>query len=407
MKLLGKILILTMLGMLLTGSVRAETCCQGRVGDANGSGDEPTLADISMIIALFFLYDGIVPPEWMENFCWAEVDVNQSGGLNPSYDDVTLGDLSVVIEYLFIKGPYSPTNNPSGTILPDCLDQQSGPTGYAVSSSGCKSYGALSESGASSTTCLRYTYDGVGTLTMTHVNAGMNCCPVPTFRIEVEGDTITIIEQDHGLCDCNCLFDIDYVVVDLPPGYYRINVAEAIQVVGDPLDFWTDLTYERTDEFCVARGSYPWGDEIAALPVSHTGCLSGDMAAQSSTAPLDQSCIEYSYDGSAGVLSITHQNAAFNCCPGYFGLAVSVDGNTVTITETDELGPYPCHCLCLYDFTYEVINLPPGGYDFVIVEPYTDPGSELTFTADLTAAPGGEACVTRDYYPWGDYGAQR
>ena len=93
------------------------SCCFGRVGDADNSGDdEPTLSDVSTLIdALFISSD----PDKLE--CMPEADVNQSGGASPTFSEVTLGDVSALIEYLFIKGPYDPISNPTGAILPDCL----------------------------------------------------------------------------------------------------------------------------------------------------------------------------------------------------------------------------------------------------------------------------------------------
>jgi hypothetical protein len=82
-------------------------CCEGRVGDANGiGGDEPTIGDISALIDLLFISGA--PLE-----CWAEADINQSGGADPQRADITIGDVSILIDYLFITGP---------TLgLPDCL----------------------------------------------------------------------------------------------------------------------------------------------------------------------------------------------------------------------------------------------------------------------------------------------
>jgi len=85
------------------------SCCQGRVGDANGAGgDEPTIGDVStMIDALFIGGDPVVI------VCLAEADVNQSGGADPTPTDITIGDISTLIDYLFIAGPELG--------LPDCL----------------------------------------------------------------------------------------------------------------------------------------------------------------------------------------------------------------------------------------------------------------------------------------------
>lgn len=85
-------------------------CCVGRVGDANGSGDdEPTIGDISVMIdAKFITGDcgGILT-------CLTEADINQSGGANPTCDDITIGDISILIDYLFITG--------QSMGLPNCL----------------------------------------------------------------------------------------------------------------------------------------------------------------------------------------------------------------------------------------------------------------------------------------------
>jgi hypothetical protein len=80
---------------------RRADCCQGRVGDVNGTGgDEPTIGDISTMIDALFISgnpDVIV--------CLAEADVNQSGGSTPQAKDITISDISTLIDYLFITGP--------------------------------------------------------------------------------------------------------------------------------------------------------------------------------------------------------------------------------------------------------------------------------------------------------------
>lgn len=87
-----------------------ETCCLGRVGDVNASGDdEPTIGDVSTLIDAKFITgscDGIIT-------CLEEGDINQSGGPAPVCDDITVGDISMLIDYLFITG--------SSLGLPNCL----------------------------------------------------------------------------------------------------------------------------------------------------------------------------------------------------------------------------------------------------------------------------------------------
>jgi uncharacterized protein (TIGR02145 family) len=75
-------------------------CCVGRVGDANGSGeDEPTIGDVSTMIDALFISGN---PDVIA--CLAEADINQSGGPNPQAKDITIGDISALIDYLFITG---------------------------------------------------------------------------------------------------------------------------------------------------------------------------------------------------------------------------------------------------------------------------------------------------------------
>jgi len=83
-----------------------QSCCVGRVGDPNGSGeDEPTISDISELIDAKYIRgtcEGVVG-------CLAEADVNQSGGLYPGCEDITISDIATLIDYLFITGPVTAT----------------------------------------------------------------------------------------------------------------------------------------------------------------------------------------------------------------------------------------------------------------------------------------------------------
>jgi uncharacterized protein (TIGR02145 family) len=90
--------------LLVAGSIYADDCCVGRVGDANGEGiypDEVTLGDIMLMVdAKFISGDCSKLP------CLAEADVNQDGGADPNCDDhITLGDIMTLVDFLFITGP--------------------------------------------------------------------------------------------------------------------------------------------------------------------------------------------------------------------------------------------------------------------------------------------------------------
>ncbi|MBN1447658.1 MAG: hypothetical protein JXA28_06985 [Bacteroidetes bacterium] len=113
-----------------------------------------------------------------------------------------------------------------------------------------------------------------------------------------------------------------------------------------------------------------------------------------------ESCIEYSYDAAKRSLLLTHVNAGFNCCPGVLSVQISVDDNIITIIEREQEAG--CHCLCLYDLTMEIVNLPPGSYRIVVIEPYLhDEDLPLSFAVDVRHHPSGKSCVPRAHYPWG------
>jgi len=137
------------------------------------------------------------------------------------------------------------------------------PAGRLTGASGCKRF---ESTGAFDVTppnqdCVDYFYNGNNILLLTHLNAGFNCCPVIGADIAVTDNNITITEKEiTGLCDCLCLFDLDYEVVNLPPGVYTITVIEPYFMPGDePLEFIVDLTEEPSGAYCVKRSHYPWG----------------------------------------------------------------------------------------------------------------------------------------------------
>ncbi len=104
--------------------------------------------------------------------------------------------------------------------------------------------------------CIDYSYDGESTLTLRHINAEFNCCPVEiTADIECNGNLITITEREQDqLCDCMCLFDMDYEVINLEPGRYTIRVIEPyVSGNEEVLEFTVDLFSHTSGSYCVER----------------------------------------------------------------------------------------------------------------------------------------------------------
>jgi hypothetical protein len=145
-------------------------------------------------------------------------------------------------------------------------------------------------------------------------------------------------------------------------------------------------------------GIHHWHERPAGLLESRTDCKVFPVSSSSGERTAIQDCFYYVLER-GDTLTLTHKNAAFNCCPGEITADISFSNDTITIVER-ETEPM-CHCLCLYDLYYRFENIEPGTYTIIFVEPYTtDTDEPLRATVDLSVAPSGRFCVDRASYPW-------
>ena len=97
------------------------------------------------------------------------------------------------------------------------------PAGYTIDNTGCKTgltVGSDRFTGADEA-CMRWEYDGESVLRLTHVNAVFNCCADSVGgAIAVDGQEIVINEAEWLTmpCFCICPYDVEYEIVNLPPG---------------------------------------------------------------------------------------------------------------------------------------------------------------------------------------------
>lgn len=147
--------------------------------------------------------------------------------------------------------------NKEDPVLPD-------PSMSALYDMICKDYDPLKgEEPGENQSCIFWEYDGDSTLTMTHYNAGFNCCPEEILTsMRISGDTLYVTERDSlQLCKCNCLYDIDFVVHNLKPQKYVVRfVEEYVIEPNPPLVFEIDLEEDLSGEVCQDRDYYPWGN---------------------------------------------------------------------------------------------------------------------------------------------------
>jgi hypothetical protein len=60
-------------------------------------------------------------------------------------------------------------------------------------------------------------------------------------------------------------------------------------------------------------------------------------------------------------ITVHHVAAAYNCCPDGFEYAVTQQGNSIDLIETEVLSN-PCLCLCCYNLSVEIEPVAPGAY---------------------------------------------
>ncbi len=285
------------------------------------------------------------------------------------------------------------------------------PSWSIVSFSSCKVFAGITAAGrAGGRDCFAYSYDGDSTLSITHINAALNCAPgTITADIEFSENSITIGERegdDAQWAHCLCLYDIEFEFTGVEPGACMIAFDEKYDDSGVILEALVLLEPGLSDTICVERTAYPWamgeegGDPYGELS-GDSGCKARTSFLEKETDPSGSSCISYVYDGN-GLLFFDHVNAGFNCCQDMVYASISIDDGTITVSEGEDPEGGLCDCLCLFDLHFIVRNLEPGTWTIKFLEPYVGEGDEaIEFTVDLLIAPSGEHCVTRTRYPWG------
>lgn len=230
---LGTVMLLALALIIFTGNLIAD---EYPPGDADGSG----AVDIDDVV---YLINNI--------FAGGPAPVTLEAGDADCSGDIDIDDAVYLIAYIFSGG------------LEPCAYEN--PTGSVVGHSGCISFDFHSEPSFAppDQDCMEWFYDGVSVLQITHANEGLNCCPVILADIRIDGDTITIEEIDslyNGGCICLCLFDVDYEIVNLEPGEYRVKFIEPyVPGSQEPLEFTVDLRDVPAGSYCVYRDFYPWG----------------------------------------------------------------------------------------------------------------------------------------------------
>lgn len=194
-------------------------------GDVN---DDGTINIGDPVFLITYIFHGGDAP-----YPLGRADVNADGSVN-------IGDAIWLVQYVFL-----------GDFPPQCP-----PYAGAITGGQCKTFGMDTDQD-----CINWLYDGEATLTVNHINAGFNCCPIQFyFDIDITNGVITVTESEEEMgCDCNCLFDITYDIYEIPKGEYTIIFNEPyVSSEDEPLTADIDLTQPGSGSFCVTRTHYPW-----------------------------------------------------------------------------------------------------------------------------------------------------
>jgi hypothetical protein len=132
-------------------------------------------------------------------------------------------------------------------------------TGSLIGHTDCKSFRS---SGNDTFSQVKYIYDSnQKKLLLKHINTGFNCCPENLFgQISISGDSIIISESEKSaLCNCLCLYDMNFEVNGVLAKEYVIKIIEPYAKNLPALIFKVDFSQAPAGDYYVIRKNYPWG----------------------------------------------------------------------------------------------------------------------------------------------------
>lgn len=152
------------------------------------------------------------------------------------------------------------------TVVTSALERVPPPTQLSCivkNSSGCNVKKPVSENTivADSLSCIYYSYnDSTQVLTLSHINAGFNCCMKQIIcTATIFYDEFNLIETEKGkICKCNCLYSFDVDLYEVEAKKYKLKIIEPLVGNQTELNFELDLIKNKKGSFCVDRKKYPW-----------------------------------------------------------------------------------------------------------------------------------------------------
>lgn len=110
------------------------------------------------------------------------------------------------------------------------------------------------------------------------------------------------------------------------------------------------------------------------------------------------------YDAQTRTLKIDNTRVVLNCC-GYQDVEVRKRGETYVVTQTDkdenQYGqPNRCGCLCVFDYSTEIFDVPETNIELSLIMAVTDMGEtreNIQYQGVLPLSQGSGEIVLKDY----------
>ncbi len=131
------------------------------------------------------------------------------------------------------------------------------PKGERLSYDGCKQFKKNTTN--TSQTCVEWTFSE-NKLSIKHINAAYNCC-FEDLKTDFyfSNDTLRIVTKDiNGMCDCECLYDINYQVKNLPAKSFVVYIQDQRKDEDQPIEFTLNIKKQPSGKVCFKRTGYPW-----------------------------------------------------------------------------------------------------------------------------------------------------
>ena len=110
--------------------------------------------------------------------------------------------------------------------------------------------------------------------------------------------------------------------------------------------------------------------------------------------PIAEACLNWHLEG--GILTLSHEGAVLNCCPGKILAGLTVDPGRRILTLSYREEPAGCHCLCPYRLDYQAGPL-PGGAWMVHLD---GPDEQRDLPLVLVEGQSGQTCWERGNLQW-------